>query len=333
MRRSSSAFLLATVAATAATLSSAAPLVASTSSAFDVEVDLTAGNWKMPAFFPVAPALERRGLGDDELVVLSASTSSDGASASIPVSASSSSGDDEVDADEDEGDSAVFDPSSSSADESKVIKNPKLVLNPKNPFYSSTLASISSARATRTAASSSSTTTPAAASTTTSGKGAAQTQNTWYLVPEAPSQSAATTSLVSSSSPAVTSTAPVTTTTTTTSASSSASSPAATTKVYSGGIATYFYQNGNPGNCGDYNQDTAMLVALPTKTYANGKYCGDWLTIKRVSTGQTIQAFVADSCPSCENNSSLDLSLAAFQALEPDLDVGIFDIEWWFNDA
>jgi hypothetical protein len=38
-------------------------------------------------------------------------------------------------------------------------------------------------------------------------------------------------------------------------------------------------------------------------------------------------------CPSCEHNSSLDLSLAAFEALDANLDDGIFDIEWWFTEA
>ncbi|KAL7339609.1 hypothetical protein BJY59DRAFT_726754 [Rhodotorula toruloides] len=81
-------------------------------------------------------------------------------------------------------------------------------------------------------------------------------------------------------------------------------------KVFSGGIATFFYQNGVAGNCGAVNPDSALIVALPTATYANGAHCGQTVTITRVDTGNSIQAKVADSCPTCDNSSCLDLSTA-----------------------
>ncbi|GAA5940893.1 hypothetical protein JCM10213_007996 [Rhodosporidiobolus nylandii] len=102
-------------------------------------------------------------------------------------------------------------------------------------------------------------------------------------------------------------------------------------KVFTGGIATYFYQNGVAGNCGKVNSDSTPLVALPTATYAGGKYCGQTVTIKRLDTGKTITALVADSCPTCDNNNCLDLSWGAFSSLGGTENMGIFDIEWWFN--
>lgn len=35
------------------------------------------------------------------------------------------------------------------------------------------------------------------------------------------------------------------------------------------------------------------------RTYANGKYCGQYVHITRLDTGDSIKALVADSCPSC----------------------------------
>ncbi|GAA5853428.1 hypothetical protein JCM8547_002453 [Rhodosporidiobolus lusitaniae] len=100
-------------------------------------------------------------------------------------------------------------------------------------------------------------------------------------------------------------------------------------KTYTGGIATYFYQNGVAGNCGKVNSDSTPLVALPTVTYAGGSHCGQTVTIKRLDTGNTITALVADSCPTCENNNCLDLSWGAFSSLGGTESMGVFDIEWF----
>ncbi|GAA5986492.1 hypothetical protein JCM11641_005217 [Rhodosporidiobolus odoratus] len=114
------------------------------------------------------------------------------------------------------------------------------------------------------------------------------------------------------------------------SASAGSGSSSASGHVYTGGIATYFYQNGVAGNCGKVNSDSTPLVALPTNTYAGGKYCGQYVTIKRVDTGDTIKALVADSCPTCNNDNCLDLSWGAFSALGGTESMGVFDIQWWY---
>lgn len=56
--------------------------------------------------------------------------------------------------------------------------------------------------------------------------------------------------------------------------------------------------------------------------YDNGAYCGKTVIITRDSTGASIQALVADECPTCRDAQSLDLSLGAFEALGT-LDEGV----------
>ncbi|GAA5821269.1 hypothetical protein JCM3770_007390 [Rhodotorula araucariae] len=109
------------------------------------------------------------------------------------------------------------------------------------------------------------------------------------------------------------------------------SSPPASSggRVYTGGYATYYTQNGVAGNCGDVNPDSAYIVALPTATYSGGSHCGRKVSITRSSTGKTITAVVADSCPTCVNNSCLDLSVAAFTALATE-EEGMVPITWSF---
>ncbi|GAA6010336.1 hypothetical protein JCM10207_005180 [Rhodosporidiobolus poonsookiae] len=113
-------------------------------------------------------------------------------------------------------------------------------------------------------------------------------------------------------------------------AASQAAQATSSGHVYTGGIATFFYQNGVAGNCGNVNSDSTPLVALPTKTYAGGKYCGQYVSITRLDTGDSIKALVADSCPTCENDNCLDLSWGAFTALGGTQSMGVFDIKWSF---
>ncbi|PWN98286.1 hypothetical protein FA09DRAFT_297103, partial [Tilletiopsis washingtonensis] len=84
-------------------------------------------------------------------------------------------------------------------------------------------------------------------------------------------------------------------------------------------------QNGNPGHCSHYNSDSTPLVALPSAIYANGAHCGKKVIIHRGS--KSVEAVVADSCPTCVSSHSLDLSVAAFKALGTEQE-GMFDITW-----
>ena len=98
------------------------------------------------------------------------------------------------------------------------------------------------------------------------------------------------------------------------------------------GQATYFYQNGNPGACGNYNSDSTPLVALPAQYWGNGgsqpsQYCGQYIQVNR--NGRTVNAIVADLCPTCVGSDSIDLSSGAFnQIASPD--EGSVSISWKF---
>ncbi|GAA5828138.1 hypothetical protein JCM11251_002609 [Rhodosporidiobolus azoricus] len=132
-----------------------------------------------------------------------------------------------------------------------------------------------------------------------------------------------------------TSYAPKTTTTTWSSPKAETTQAAATKQAQSyssssgsgtySGHATYFYQNGNPGACGNYNSDSTYLVALQSSMYAGGSHCGKMITINR--GGKSIQAKVQDECPSCTSTQSIDLSVGAFTAIASESE-GQVDITW-----
>lgn len=67
------------------------------------------------------------------------------------------------------------------------------------------------------------------------------------------------------------------------------------------GQATFFYQNGVSGACGQVNSDSTPLVALPAKfwNYNGGsqpsQYCGQYIQVTRGD--RTVNALVADLCP------------------------------------
>ncbi|TKY84792.1 hypothetical protein EX895_005872 [Sporisorium graminicola] len=90
------------------------------------------------------------------------------------------------------------------------------------------------------------------------------------------------------------------------------------------GQATYFYQNGNPGSCGQWNSDSTPLVAVNSAQMSDD-LCGQTVWIQ--ANGKTISAVVADTCPTCDSG-SLDLSTGAFEQLSG-LDAGVVPITWW----
>ncbi|GAA5909219.1 hypothetical protein JCM6882_003768 [Rhodosporidiobolus microsporus] len=110
------------------------------------------------------------------------------------------------------------------------------------------------------------------------------------------------------------------------SSKSSSSAVNLASTAYSG-KGTYFYQNGNPGACGNYNSDSTYLVALQSSMYAGGKHCGK--NVRITANGKTITAKVQDECPTCVTTQSLDMSEGAFKALSP-LSAGLIDIKWSF---
>lgn len=100
--------------------------------------------------------------------------------------------------------------------------------------------------------------------------------------------------------------------------------------VVSGGIGTFFFQKGNPGNCGIVHQDSDFIVALPTNVYANGAHCGKKVAVANTKTGKVQVATVADSCPTCDNDQCIDLSSGLYDALGATRDQGVFPVVYTF---
>ncbi|VDB88231.1 unnamed protein product [Peniophora sp. CBMAI 1063] len=85
--------------------------------------------------------------------------------------------------------------------------------------------------------------------------------------------------------------------------------------VQTGGYATYYYQYGGYGACGNINPDSAIIVALQSQRY-DSSYCGQTVSLTNLNNGISINAVIADNCPGCGGNAnSLDLSVGAWTAI------------------
>ncbi|CCO29887.1 hypothetical protein RSOLAG1IB_04690 [Rhizoctonia solani AG-1 IB] len=92
-----------------------------------------------------------------------------------------------------------------------------------------------------------------------------------------------------------------------------------------GGRATWFKPG--RGNCGGYNKESDMIVALPMSVYSGGKYCGKKVKITNTANNRSCYAKIVDSCPGCAA-SDLDVSPSVFAKLSDSLDEGTAPIKW-----
>jgi len=104
-------------------------------------------------------------------------------------------------------------------------------------------------------------------------------------------------------------------------------------KWHEGGKATYYYQKGNAGACGDVHSDDDLIVALNIAYYGNtgvkSKYCGQKMEIVNTDNGKSVTVIVADTCPTCVGSESQDLSIGAMKVLDPNyLQDGTVNIKW-----
>ena len=74
-------------------------------------------------------------------------------------------------------------------------------------------------------------------------------------------------------------------------------------------------------SCPSVNPDSAKIIALYTEAYENGANCGRTVQIDNLDDGTSTTAVVADSCPSCSNSNNIDLSVGAFEAIDPEYKV------------
>ncbi|KAK4702056.1 hypothetical protein P7C70_g4168, partial [Phenoliferia sp. Uapishka_3] len=112
---------------------------------------------------------------------------------------------------------------------------------------------------------------------------------------------------------------------------SSSSGSSGSGKTYTGGQATYFYQNGVAGACGTVHKDTDYVAALQTEMYANGANCGKTITLTSTATGQSVTVTVADECPTCDGTTYVDLSESAFLQIGT-VSEGMVPMTWQFDD-
>ncbi|KAK8861581.1 hypothetical protein IAR55_002404 [Kwoniella newhampshirensis] len=113
-----------------------------------------------------------------------------------------------------------------------------------------------------------------------------------------------------------------------------ASSGGGSGEVHTGGYATYFYQGGNAGACGVVHSDSDYVIAIDSNGWwsdyssnSNSQYCGKSIVVTNVGNQKSVTAIVADVCPSCVSDNSLDLSVAAFNAIA-DPSEGQVPITW-----
>ncbi|GAA5972319.1 hypothetical protein JCM3765_007912 [Sporobolomyces pararoseus] len=182
--------------------------------------------------------------------------------------------------------------------------------------------------------------TPSSSSGSSSSSDDGEDEGDWECEAEDGEESSST-----SSAPVQTSAAPQLavkpkTTTTIQAPSSSSAAPVVSASVsvgtgsgdwITGGKATFFYQEGGYGACGKIHEDSGFGVALALARYGtssnNNPDCGKTVLIKNNANGKTVEAQVWDACPGCANYNSLDLSVAAFDAIGEQA-TGVLDISW-----
>ncbi|WVN90746.1 uncharacterized protein L203_105989 [Cryptococcus depauperatus CBS 7841] len=109
-------------------------------------------------------------------------------------------------------------------------------------------------------------------------------------------------------------------------------------ETHTGGFATFFTQGGVAGACGTVHSDDDYVIAIDTNGWwgnyqsdNNSQYCGKKIYLTNTNNGKSVTAVVADACPSCVSNNSLDLSVGAFKQIATEED-GMVPIEWRFVD-
>ncbi|KAJ4490155.1 barwin-like endoglucanase [Lentinula aciculospora] len=107
-------------------------------------------------------------------------------------------------------------------------------------------------------------------------------------------------------------------------------------QVYTGGDATYYLQNGNAGACGQTNPDSSFIAAMPTARYGDtgqvSSLCGKYVKITNINNQKIVTVKIADACPSCESENSIDLSQGAFTQIAT-IEEGEVPITWEYVDS
>lgn len=117
--------------------------------------------------------------------------------------------------------------------------------------------------------------------------------------------------------------------------SSPAAAPSSTAEVFTDGFATFFYQGGNAGACGQTHADTDVVAAIDIQRYGDtsvkSSLCGQKVQITNQNNGKTVVVPIEDACPGCKNRDSIDLSVGAFTQIATE-EEGEVPISWFFVD-
>jgi len=100
-----------------------------------------------------------------------------------------------------------------------------------------------------------------------------------------------------------------------------------------GGFGTFFYQNGNAGACGTVHADSDFVLAIDANRYGptgvQSPLCGKQVFIINTDNGKSVTATIADACPTCDNDNSIDMSVGAFTQIAAE-STGLIPIKWKF---
>jgi len=82
------------------------------------------------------------------------------------------------------------------------------------------------------------------------------------------------------------------------------------------------------------HSDSDFICAMDQDLYGNAgnasPLCGKQVVITNTQNGKTVTVTVADDCPTCNSSGSIDLSVAAFDAIA-DPSQGIVPITWHYG--
>jgi hypothetical protein len=112
-----------------------------------------------------------------------------------------------------------------------------------------------------------------------------------------------------------------------------ASADTSSSNLITGGVATFFFQNGVAGACGTVHKDSDLIAAIDVQRYGNtgvkSSLCGKQVKIINPANKKSVTVVIADACPTCNNGNSIDLSQGAFdQIAQPEQ--GEVPIQWSF---
>ncbi|KDQ11745.1 hypothetical protein BOTBODRAFT_84105, partial [Botryobasidium botryosum FD-172 SS1] len=100
-----------------------------------------------------------------------------------------------------------------------------------------------------------------------------------------------------------------------------------------GGFATFYHQEGTAGACGNYHGDNELVAAMDIERYGNAdvasSICGKHVKVTNQKNHKSVVVLIADACPTCKNDNSIDLSVAAFTKIATK-EEGMVPIDWEF---